>query len=103
MLRTGVDIKPLIRYFGVPKGEDNIRVVYNATANRFNEAICVPSFWLPTIDTLLRALDKNSWIADQDMSDMFLNFQLHHSVVPFTGVDLRPIYESGEEVEYQYG
>ena len=34
-------------------------------------------------------------MADRDMSDMFLNFQLHHSVVPFTGVDLRPIYESG--------
>ena len=57
MLCTGVDIKLLIRYFGVPKGENDIRVVYDATANRLNEAIWVPSYWLPTIDTLLRALD----------------------------------------------
>ena len=36
MLRTGVDIKSLICYFGVPKGKDDIRVVYDATTNCLN-------------------------------------------------------------------
>ena len=102
MLCTGVDIKSLIRYFGVPKGESDIRIVYDGTANHLNSKIWVPSFWLPTVDTLIRALDKNSWLADRDIGDMFLNFQLHHSVVPYTGVDLRPLYEDGEEAEPKY-
>ena len=29
---------------------------------------------------------------------MFLNFQLHRSVVPFTGVDLSSLYEGSDEV-----
>jgi len=35
---------------------------------------------------------------DRDVGDMFLNFQLHISVVPFTGVDLSSLYESSDEV-----
>ena len=34
---------------------------------------------------------------DRDIGDMFLNFQLHHSAIPLTGVDLRPLYKDGAE------
>ena len=98
MLKSGLDIKSLIKYFAVPKGEDDIRIVYDATANKLNECVWVPSFWLPTLDTLLRALDHNSWMADRDIADMFLNFQLHAKVVPYTGVDLGPMYEKGDSI-----
>ena len=97
MLTTGIKIKSLIKYFAVPKGDDDIRLVYDATANKLNEKVWVPSFWLPTIDSLLRAVDSQSWMTDRDVGDMFLNFQLHPSVQPYTGVDLRPIYGEGEE------
>ena len=60
MLKSGLDLKSLIKYFAVPKGDDDIRIVYDATANKLNECVWVPSFWLPTLDTLLRALDHNS-------------------------------------------
>ena len=30
---------------------------------------------------------------------MFLNYQLHHTVVPFTGIDLSPMYEKGGKAE----
>jgi hypothetical protein len=63
---SGIKVKSLIKYFAVPKEEDNIRLVYNATANRLNECVWVPTFWLPTIDTLVRALDKDSWMTDRD-------------------------------------
>ena len=36
-------------------------------------------------------------MTDRDIADMFLNFQLHADVVPFTGVNLRPMYEKGGE------
>ena len=41
-------VKSCIKYFGVPKGEDDVRMVYNATANGLNECVWSPSFWLPT-------------------------------------------------------
>jgi hypothetical protein len=94
---TGVNVRSYIKYFAVPKGEDDIRIVYDATANRLNECVWVPTFWLPTIDSLLRGLDNSSWMTDRDIRDMFLNFQLHDSVVPFTGVDLSALYATGHD------
>ena len=98
LISTGLAIKSFIKFFAVPKGEDDIRMVYDATANKLNECVWVPSFWLPTIDSLVRALDKNSWMTDRDVGDMFLNFQLHKDVVPFTGVDLSSLYDNSEEL-----
>ncbi len=97
LVTTDIIIKLLIKYFAVPKGDDNVRIVYDATANKLNECVWVPSFWLPTIDTLVRALDENSWMMDRDVGDMFLNYQLHSLAMPFTGVDLSLLYESEDE------
>ena len=55
---TCISIKSLIKYFAVPKGKDDMRLVYDATANKLNECVWVPSFWLPTIDYLVRVLDE---------------------------------------------
>jgi hypothetical protein len=77
LLMTGIKVKSLIKYLTVPKGEDAIRLVYDAAANKLNKCVWVPTFWLPTIDSLVRALDKDSWMTNQDVGDMFLNFQLH--------------------------
>ena len=88
----------LLKYFAVPKVEDDVRLVYNATANKLNECVWVPSFWLPTIDSLVRALDKDLWMTDRDVGDMFLNYQLHRTVVPYMGVDLSSLYKDKDEV-----
>ena len=56
-----------------------------------------PSFWLPTIDTLVRGLDEHSWMTDRDMGNMFLNFQLHATAIPFTGVNLTMLYDRPED------
>jgi hypothetical protein len=92
---TGVNVRSYIKYFAVPKGEDDIRIVYDATANQLNKCVRVPTLWLPTIDSFLRGLENSSWMTNQDIGDMFLNFQLHDSVVPFTGVNLSALYETG--------
>jgi len=97
LISTGLTIKSFIKFFAVPKGEDDICLVYDATANKLNECVWAPSFWLPTIDLLVRALDKNSWMTDWDVGEMFLNFQLHKDIVPFTGVDLSSSYDSPED------
>ena len=98
LLTTDLPIKSFITFFAVPKGEDDIQLVYNAMANKLNECVWVPSFWLPTIESLVRACDVETWMTDRDIGDMFLNFQLHASVVPFTGVDLASLYNNLDEV-----
>ena len=96
MIHSGITLRAFIKYFGVPKGEFDIRVVYDGTASGLNDALWVPSFWLPTSESVVRGLGPSSYMADRDVGDCFLNYQLHHSAVPYTGVDLNPIYEPGE-------
>ena len=98
LLTTDLPIKSFIKFFAVPKGEDDIRLVHDATANKLNKCVWVPSFWLPMIDSLACVCDVDTWMTDRDIGDMFLNFQLHASVIPFTGVDRAPLYNDLDKV-----
>ena len=40
---TGFKVKLLIKYIAVPKGDEDIGLVYNATANHLNECVWVPT------------------------------------------------------------
>ena len=97
LLTTDLPIKSFIKKIVVPKGEDDIRLVYDATANKLNELVWIPSFWLPTIDSLVQACDVDTGMTDCDIGNMFLNFQLHASVIPFTGADLISLYNILDE------
>jgi len=44
-------VKSLTSFFAVPKGEDDIRMVYDGTKLGLNDSIWVPRFPLPTVDT----------------------------------------------------
>jgi hypothetical protein len=78
----------LTAFFAVPKGSDDIRMVYGGTISGSNDAIWVPRFVLPTLETHLRAVDENTYMADVDVGDCFLNFMLHPTLRELTGVDL---------------
>jgi hypothetical protein len=95
------NLKSIIKYFAVPKGDSDVRIVYDAAASGLNDCVWSPSFWLPTIGSLIRALDVDSWMADRDIGDMFLNFELHHSARPFCGVDLAPVLDPAEAAGVQ--
>ena len=103
MVCDDMKLKSYIRYFGVPKGDDDIRLVYDGTASGLNDSLWVPSFWLPTIDSVTRALGSDSYMADRDIGDCFLNYQLDPAVVPYTGVDLNPLYKKGENEHARIG
>eukprot|EP00804_Cyclotella_cryptica_P010959 CCRYP_016684-RA/>CCRYP_016684-RA protein AED:0.10 eAED:0.14 QI:0/0/0/1/0.25/0/5/0/1241 len=100
MMGTTIPLSSLIKYFAVPKGDNDIQIVYDATASGLNECVWAPSFWLPTVDLLLRALDADLWMADRDIGEMFLNFELHRSAWPFTGVDLQPLADDEGNVSF---
>jgi hypothetical protein len=78
----------LTDFFSVPKGANDIRMVYNGTSSGLNDVLWVPSFPLPTVDSLLRAVHPETWMADSDLGEMFLNFVLHESLRELAGVDI---------------
>jgi hypothetical protein len=57
-----------------------------------NEALWAPIFALPMIKTVLGAIGSDTWGADLDLGEMFLNFTLHNSLHAFCGVDLTPYF-----------
>lgn len=42
----------IVPRFGVPKGDDDIRLVWDASRNGINKTLWAPSFWMPTFRTL---------------------------------------------------
>ena len=102
-----VDVPPCklssaIMYFAVPKGEEDWQIVYHAGANGLNDSVWVPSFWLPTINSLLRIVDESSFMEDRDIGEMFLNFELHFATRRFTGVDVEPLEFTEEECPHRW-
>jgi hypothetical protein len=86
-------VKSLTSFFAVPKGESDVRMVFNGTESGLNESIWVPGFGLPTARTHLRAVDENTFMGDVDVGEMFLNFHLHAIIQAFAGVDLTKFFE----------
>ena len=76
-------------------------MVYDGTKSGLNDAIWVPSFWLPTVRTLLRMVTFETWMSDLDVGEMFLNFILHSSLRPYCGVDLTQFFP--EEAQMNLG
>jgi hypothetical protein len=92
-------VKSLTAFFEVPKGEDDIRLVYDGLVSGLNLSIWVPRFFLPTIRTHLRAVDEDMYMADVDIGEMFLNFILHRELQSLAGVNLTNCFpkEAGED------
>jgi hypothetical protein len=70
-------VESLMAFFEVPKGKDNICLVYNGSISGLHITIWVSRFFLPTIRMHLRAVNGNTHMTDVDTGEMFLNFILH--------------------------
>jgi hypothetical protein len=62
-----------------------------------NAHLWVHWFALPTIYDLLRALELDTFMADSDIGDFFLNFMLKERCARLAGVDLTHYVERGED------
>eukprot|EP00978_Attheya_sp_CCMP212_P016480 scaffold43205_cov34-Attheya_sp.AAC.2 len=91
----------LTKFFAVPKGDDDIRMVYDASSCGVNENLWAPSFPLPTVESLLRATNIGSWMGDIDIGECFLNFCLHEAQQSFCGIDVTHFFP--EEVDAENG
>ena len=89
------EICSLMSYFNVPKGKDDIRMVYDGTKSGLNESLWAPWFPLPTVEGLIRSLDAGFSMADNDVGEMFHNFVLHKDLRRFCGLDVSPYFGKG--------
>jgi hypothetical protein len=78
----------LTGFFDVPKTDEDIHMVYDASKCGLNDVIWAPNFFIPSPDSLFRLLDHESWMADIDLGEFFLNFPLDQAIKPYAGVDL---------------
>ena len=85
-------VTSLTFYFSVPKGETDIRMVYDGTKSGLNDSMWAPWFALPTVETHLRFVGPETWLGDIDIGDMFHNFMLHEKVQKLAGIDVTPFF-----------
>jgi hypothetical protein len=91
------EVLSVTSYSSEPKGTDDIHMVYDASKSGLNANVWVQSFSLPSTDNLKDLLATNSWMADLDMGEQFLNFPLDSQMQPYCGIDLRPYYDTNNE------
>ena len=80
-----------LHYFAVPKGDSDIRVVFDGTSCGLNEALWSPNFFLPTSRNASELLSFDSWMADIDFGEFFHNFFADERVRKHSGVDTTPL------------
>lgn len=68
--------------FPVPKGQDDIRVVWDLAKNGVNETMYTPSFFLASMSTYIRRIDVGTYGGDFDIGEQFHNYMLHPSEQP---------------------
>ena len=76
-----------IDVFCVPKGLDDIRLVYNGTSCGLNKILWAPWFSLPTITSHLRSIEAGSFMGDMDIGDCWHNFVLNESIQGLVGLN----------------
>ena len=79
-----------VDYFPVPKGDGDIRPVFNGTSCGLNSQLWAPNFYLPSADSNAATLTFNYQSIDMDFGEMLINFPLHPSLQTVSGLDLSP-------------
>eukprot|EP00957_Ditylum_brightwellii_P161852 12323317-Ditylum_brightwellii.AAC.1 len=78
----------IMRFFPVPKGENDICMVYDGTDSGLSDAVWVPNFGLPTINTVLHFTNEHTFMADLDIGEMLLNFMMPEDLQSYCGIDI---------------
>lgn len=74
--------------FAVPKGDTDIRVVWDLAKNGLNKCMFTPSFFLPKMSTYLRRISAGTFCGDFDIGEQFHNYNLHPAEQIYCGVDI---------------
>ena len=80
-----------VHFFAVPKGDSDIRVVFDGTSSGLNETLWAPKFFLPSAKSAAMCLSFETWMADMDFGEMFHNFHMDSQIRPYSGIELGPL------------
>jgi hypothetical protein len=58
-------VKSLTSLFAIPKGDEDIRLVYDGTKSSLNRAVWAPWFPLPTVESHLRRVEPGTFMGDK--------------------------------------
>ncbi len=91
----------LIKYFAIPNGiiqgvVQDWYMAFHVGANKLNDCIWTPSFSLPTINSLLQIVKEHTLMANRDMGEMFLNFNLYPDTVKYACINIGPLFTPKE-------
>ena len=81
-------IKNITDFFAVPKGEQDIRMVFNGTRSGLTDTIWAPSYWLPNATSILRTISFGHRAVDIELGEFFINLPLHDDLKQLSAVDL---------------
>ena len=84
-------VESIMYIFDVVKGDD-IRMVYDGSKFGVNDALWVPWFTLPTIDTMTCWKLAGSWLANNGYGEMLLIFPMHPDLQKYCGIDLTQLF-----------
>ena len=87
------EVSNLTHYFTVPKGDNDVRMVFNRTKSGLTDVLWAPSFWLPNAVSMLRTLSFGHRMVDIDLGEHFLNHPIHDKLIKLSAVDLTPFKE----------
>jgi hypothetical protein len=59
--------RSFMHFFSVPKGDDDIRMVYDGSRSGLNEVLWAPWFALPTVTSMCRTINVGYWCADKQL------------------------------------
>jgi len=90
-------VNSLVSYFTVPKGEPDVRLVFDGTKSGLNAALWAPSFHFPTVESLLPALTPGAWQGGIEIAEMFYNYALDPAIQPYCGVDIHPYLSTTDQ------
>ncbi|KAL7563418.1 hypothetical protein ACA910_016514 [Epithemia clementina (nom. ined.)] len=93
----GAPCVAMMNYFAVPKGDDDVRMVYDGTKSGLNACLYALWFILPDASVLTCTLDDKYWCIDNDYGEMFLNFWIHPELMAYSGMDLTPLFGRRED------
>ena len=85
---AGGTVLSLTDFFYVPKGKDNIRLVYDLTASGLNDDLWASIFWILLVYNALDVATHSSWFGDIDVAEMFYNYKIPESLQPYAAVDI---------------
>jgi hypothetical protein len=84
------DVTHLTFLFAVPKGDDDICIVWDSSGNGVNESLWTPGFGIPSVKALTGYIVAGTFMGDFDIGECWHNFMVHPRDQPLFGVNLPP-------------